>query len=150
MNAPSSHSLSDSASLFEPQNNEDFTNSILLHSRLLKPKAPELTTRSGKQEDLALDAPFAKPRKQRHHLGRNPCNLYTVKFLADLLLTLAPCLFLFHSFLALSVNNDPFIITWPRSGTNCQTCTNPFSDHFRGRGRTVDEDLCFMACGTWG
>jgi hypothetical protein len=102
MNAPSSHSLSDSASLFEPQNNEDFTNSIPL-----KPKAPELTTRSEKQEDLALDSQFAKPRKQRHHLGRNPCNLYTLQFLTDLLLTLAPCLFLFHSFLALSVNNDP-------------------------------------------
>ena len=101
MYARSSHSPSGSVSLFESQSNANSTVSILL-------KPPELTTRLEAEEGLVLGPQFARPRKkQHHHFWRNPCNLYTVIFLGDLLLTLTPCLFLIHSFLALLVNNDP-------------------------------------------
>lgn len=103
MSVPSSHSHFNSTSLSEPQNNEISTKNIPS-----EPEAQALTTCSKAAEELALGAPFARPRKKpRHHFRRNPCSLNTVIFLGDLLLTLAPCLFLIHFFLALSVNNNP-------------------------------------------
>lgn len=103
MDVQTSHSCSNSPSLVEPQSNGNSTYNI--------PSEPEpltLTTCWEAEEDLPLVPPLARLRKEsRHYPWRNPCSLKTVIFIGDLLLTLAPCLFLIHSLLALSVNNHP-------------------------------------------
>lgn len=99
MSTRSSHSRFNS-SLFEFQSNPNSPDNI--------PLAPAFTTGSEATEEPPLDPPFARPRKKPgRNFWRHPCSLNTLTFLGDLLLTLAPCLFLLHSFLALSVNNEP-------------------------------------------
>lgn len=103
MDGHSGHSRSSSSSSVEPQINENSTDHILL-----KPPPLSLTACSEAEEDLSLGPSFARLRKKsRHYFWRNPCSLNIVIFVGDLLLTLAPCLFLIHSLLALSVNNYP-------------------------------------------
>lgn len=105
MYAQLSQSRSHSTLQLEPQISE---NSVNISSNPKKATSTACSEAAGQAVYQLFARPRKDPRKDpRHHFWRNPCSFNTLILFGDLLLTLAPCLFLILSLLAISVNKEP-------------------------------------------
>lgn len=115
MYASSSQSRFVSVPQFESQSIEHSTDDIPLRPTKGQPQESTAyvgltgtTLDTSTTASRAVYHPILRSRPApAHHFWRNPCSFGTVIFLGDLLLTIAPCIFLILSFQALSIDGRP-------------------------------------------